>query len=98
MQTEINNVTTKVKVQILGVNQFGHQSGSSTFVLGRFLPWLEEGQNDMVWQAWNVTYRDVIILDGENRPVAVYNLSANDLAVAANYAALKKLLIDTANK
>ena len=39
----------------------------------------------------------MIILDAANYPVAVYNLTTNDLTVPANYDALKTLLVDTAN-
>ena len=62
-----------------------------------YLPWLDEGPMDQVWQAWNVSYRDVIILDDENRPVAVYNLTLHDLSNAANYAELKAILLNAAN-
>ncbi len=47
-----------------------------------------------VWTKWAPIYRDVVILDPENRKVAVYNLTVHDLGVAANYAELKQLLVD----
>ena len=45
---------------------------------------------------WNITYRDVILLDGDNVQVGVYNLSTYDLGNAANYNALRQMLINAA--
>jgi hypothetical protein len=61
------------------------------------LPWLQDTNTANVWASWAVTYRDVLVLNGENVPVAVYNLTEHDLTDAGNYAALKKLMIDAAN-
>jgi formylmethanofuran dehydrogenase subunit A len=44
-----------------------------------------------------VTFRDVVILDGDNKVIAVYNLTSNSLGTSANYAALKQLFLDAAN-
>ncbi len=97
MQKEINAAPAKVAIQIVGVNQDQHQSGSPAFTMNRDLPWLDEGPMDQVWQAWNVSYRDVVILDDENRTVAVYNLTVNDLSDPAKYAELKTLLLSIGN-
>ena len=61
-----------------------------------------------VWGAWRVnnlrpeqpgvTYRDVIVLDRENRAVAVYNLTEHSLGDPANYAALKDILRAAASR
>ncbi|MBI2479860.1 MAG: hypothetical protein HYV60_14870 [Planctomycetia bacterium] len=50
----------------------------------------------MWYDLWDVTYRDVVILNGQNESVDVYNLTANDLRVAANYATMRDKLIDAA--
>jgi hypothetical protein len=34
-----------------------------------------------------------VILDGNNHPVAIYNLTENNLAVAAHYDELRSLLL-----
>jgi hypothetical protein len=59
---------------------------------GRDLPWLQETEADDVWGDWGVTYRDVIILNAENIPVDVYNLTIHDLSVEANREELKQKL------
>ena len=50
------------------------------------------------YDSWLVTWRDVIILDGDNVQVGVYNLTTNPLGAPpnANYDALKQLLITAA--
>jgi len=51
-----------------------------------------------VWVEWNVTYRDVVVLDVDNVPVAVYNLTSHDLANPVYYAELKQILKDAAGE
>ncbi len=96
MQTEINGIATRVPIRIYGVNQVGLEIGNSTITAARTLPWLQEGAMVDVWTLWGVTYRDVVILDTRNYRVDVYNLTANDLGVPANYAALRDLLLSHA--
>lgn len=47
-----------------------------------------------MWGAWHAVWRDVIVLDPDGFPVAVYNLTAHDLAVEQNRAELKQILLD----
>ena len=86
------------KVQLLGVNGIGQDAGNPAITARRTLPWLQDTASDAVWVSWNVSYRDVVVLDGENRPVAIYNVTSNNLGVPENYAALKQILLDTANQ
>ena len=81
-------------LEIIGVNQAGFESGNDTFTDGRDLPWLQEDAGASVWEEWDVTYRDVWILDGENKPIDVYNLTDNDLEDPANYDALRALFVE----
>lgn len=97
MQKELSAVPTKVPIAILGVNGAGSESGNASMTAGRTLPWLQDTTAANVWALWAVTYRDVVVLDADNFPVAVYNLTVHDLGVPANFAALKTLLTDTAN-
>ncbi|HEX5135580.1 MAG TPA: hypothetical protein VFY93_01280 [Planctomycetota bacterium] len=59
---------------------------------GRDLPWTQDTATQHVWTQWRVTYRDVIILDTNNVPVGVLNLTTHDLANPVNYALLKAML------
>jgi hypothetical protein len=45
-----------------------------------------------------VTYRDVILLNAENVPVDVYNLTTHDLSVEANRETLKQKLRDAGGR
>jgi len=85
-----------VDATILGVNDIGFESGNEDITDGRDLPWLQATTDEDVWQDWGVTYRDVWVLDAENVPVGVFNVTGNSLADAANYDALKQLFLDAA--
>ncbi len=53
-----------------------------------------------MWGRWEVDYRDVVVLDRWNQPVAVFNLNPgqHDLADPADYAALRALLLSAAGE
>jgi len=92
----------ELAIGILGVNEAGFESGNQNIIdEGRTLPWLQDvdldtdGNSDN-WTAWGANYRDVIIADGTNWPVAVFNVTENDLQESANYDSLKQLLYETA--
>ena len=94
---ELDGESHSRPITILGVNQAGRESGNATVCNGRDLPWLQEGPGDDVWGAWDVVYRDVIILSPDNTVFAVYNLTANSLANEDHRDELKQLLRDAAN-
>ncbi|MCK6550358.1 hypothetical protein L6R52_31265 [Myxococcota bacterium] len=58
------------------------------------IPLLQDTAAANVWGAWAAAYRDVVILDRENRRIAVFNLTVHDLGQPDQYAALKQLLVD----
>ena len=43
-------------------------------------------------------WRDLFILDKQNQPIAIYNLTLHNLAEEENYTELKQLLIDAASE
>ena len=47
-----------------------------------------------MWGSWQVVWRDVIIVDAAGDRRGVYNCTQHDLNVEANYATMKKLLLD----
>ncbi len=65
---------------------------------GRDLPWLQQEADTDVWTNWSVTYRDVIIIDSDNRVTDIYNPTDQTLANGGNYAALKALMVNAANQ
>ncbi len=96
MQTELDADYPGLDIQILGVNGIGLEVANPVVTNGRDIPWLQDVNGVDVWSSWNVTYRDVIILDQYNQVYAVYNLSTNSLGVPANFDALLLLFVDAA--
>ena len=83
----MNAVSTEFPIALIAVNENGHGT----------LPVLEDTVDDDVWGLWEVTYRDVIILNPCGEKAGVYNLSTHNLSDAEDYAELKQLLLDAAN-
>jgi hypothetical protein len=96
MQAEIDAENAGVEIRILGVNGIGQESGNASVSAGRTLPWLQDTAAENVWSTWAVAYRDVIVLDTENKPIAVYNLTTHGLGTPANYQELKTILLSAA--
>ena len=93
MAQQIAQVHSNRVVNILGVNAAGQESEDSLMTTGRTLPWLDDNAQSNVWGSWNVTWRDVVMLNSRNEKIAVYNLTEHDLAVPANYDSLKAMLL-----
>jgi hypothetical protein len=80
-------------VQLLGVNEAGHESGNADMVAGRTLPLLQDVAGADVWTRWAVEYRDVVIVDGASHRRGVFNVTVRNLSDPANRAALKAQLL-----
>ena len=98
MQDELVAENPATIIRILGCNQIGSEAGNPAICAGRDIPWTQDTLAANVWVDWAVTYRDVVVTDVDNITVAVYNLTTNDLADPANYAALKQILKDAAGE
>ncbi len=82
-------------IRIFGVNGIDEKSGNGWIEMrNRELPWLQDERRTDVWSDWDVRYRDLIILDRENRRAAVFNLTDHDLGKSADYKSLLALLRD----
>ena len=93
LQTELDAEVHPLPIDLVGINGIGLEASNPAITAGRTLPWLQDVIGEDVWQSWAVAYRDVVVLDAENRKVGVYNLTVHDLGVPANYAELKALLV-----
>jgi len=98
MQNELLAANPATKIRIQAINQIGAEGSADAMCVGKNIPLLQDTSDDHAWAQWQVTYRDVFVLDEENRKVAVYNLTTNGLTVAENYDELKTLLVDTAGE
>jgi hypothetical protein len=96
MQKELDALKANPGISILGVNQIGQESENALACDGKDIPWLQETMTGLVWIPWQVVWRDVVILDGQNRRQATFNLTSHDLGIAANYDSLRTLLLEAA--
>jgi hypothetical protein len=97
MQQEINATNPKHAVRIHGIDLIGYESGIPEMCAGRTIPLCQDDSIQVVQTRWQATYRDVFVLDEENRPTAVFNLTLHSLATQVNYDSLKALILQTAN-
>ena len=81
MQTALSAEALDREVVILGINRVGSESGNDQICAGRDLPWLQDSDQQAVWVSWGVSWRDVVVVDGETRIAAVFNLTEHDLSV-----------------
>ena len=50
-----------------------------------------------LWDSWDVTYRDVIIIGPDGKKVGVFNLTSNNLNNASASDELKAMLVEAAS-
>ena len=55
---------------------------------------LQDDNWSLAWDNWGATWRDVMVLDGENEIVGIMNLTGNSLGEAENRAELEALLLE----
>lgn len=83
-----------LEVRIVGIGRTGGEAGNFLITAqSNVLPWLQDTAAASVWSNWAITYRDVLVLDAFNRPIARDNLTTHDLKAPANYDALKNALL-----
>ena len=103
MQKDIEANYPELEIQLLGVNEAGSffEAGNESVSSGRDIPWLQDvdgngdGLSDL-WTSWDVTFRDVVILDTNNARVDAFNVTVHDLRVPENYGALRQMLVTAA--
>ena len=99
LQQDLDSAHPLLNIQLLGINEKGLEFSNGAITANRDLPWLqdvdadEDGRSD-AFHSWDVTLRDVVVLDGENSRFGTFNVDSNDLASSDNYNALRELLID----
>jgi hypothetical protein len=84
-------------IRILSVNLYTAEASVPLMTEGgKDLPVLQDQFEPRIWWLWDVEYRDVVILDAENIPVGVYNLTVHDLSNSLNYEELYAMLLEAA--
>ena len=109
IQDELDADYPELSISIVGVNEFGfggcqpeqedHECASNVLMTtGRDLPWLQDGEDSLAWDGWAVTYRDVVVLDSDNRIFAVYNVTDHNLSTPEGYEGLRATLLAAAGE
>jgi hypothetical protein len=102
MQRNFERHYPSLDIQLLGINEIGHESGNASICNGRDLPWLQDvdadgnSVSDVWYDSWKITYRDVVVVDQQNEKVTIYNVTTHNLADPGNYATLEQIFIDAA--
>lgn len=95
MQSDFDKHYPSADIQIIGINEFGVGSDSTEITTDRDLPWLQDvdaddnGVSDVWYDSWEITYRDVVILDADNEQMSVLNVTSNNLANPDTFQFLK---------
>ena len=103
MQDELEAEYPHLDIQLLAVNRAGQEVGVPAATEDRDIPMLQDVDADGdsigdAWKLWDVEWRDVVILDGNNERVGVLNLGSHDLTESENYNTLKNMLLDIEQK
>lgn len=98
MQDELAVEHPEIALAIHNVNEAGLESGLPDLYAATDLPVLQDDATAQVWTTWGAAWRDVWVVDGDNEPVAVYNLTTYDLSDPVNYQALKDLFVAAAGE
>lgn len=80
MQNELTVEHPGLSISILGINQIGAEAGLPDVAALSNLPVVEDDETTQIWTNWGANWRDVIILDRQNQPIATYNLTVHNLA------------------
>ena len=96
MQEELSGITTDLNLTILGINEIGFDSGNPLISSAGDLPMLQDVEDVNIWEAWDVTYRDVVIVGPDGKKVGVFNLTENNLNDESVFAELRDMLLEAA--
>ncbi len=84
-------------MEVLGINLIASAAHNDLVARGtNTLGWLQDTDQERVMSRWGAVYRDVIILDVFNRPIARDNLTTHNLESTINRAALQNALLAAA--
>ena len=102
MQEDIDAEHPTLDIDILSINQIGAESGVGVLSSDMDLPMVQDTTALSIWNSWGGGWRDVWILDQNNSPYAVVNLTVYGISATpgssgrANYDSLKELFIGAA--
>ncbi len=81
-----------LNVEVIGINRSDQAANNGLVVNYQTLPWIQDTNEVGVWNAWEVTWRDVRIVNGRGELAAVLNLTSHNLYDDSNRSLMKQLL------
>ena len=94
MQAELTLELGEGAIDLLAINEVGHDSGIEDAVAGNSIPLLADTTEANAWGTWDAKWRDVVIVDQDNLQVERISLTGFDLEETENYETLKAMLLD----
>ena len=77
---------------INGIDYIGEDLNN--MIENRVLPWVQDNESASVWNNWQVSLRDFVILNPDGEYYYKINLTEFNLSIDANYENIKQLLLD----
>lgn len=94
LQDQLSADHPELDVQILLVNRDHREEGMPDLTSITDLPVVQDDEQDvLVWERWGATWRDVFVLDRNNRVAGVYNLTEHDLQDDEEYVGMYELFV-----
>jgi len=85
-------------IHLLGVNGAGAESGVLDMTDGHMIPLIQDIEAGGMAEMWGARHFDLMILDRDGSIATTWHMTEHDLADPAEYAALKALLLELANR
>ena len=83
----------------MGINGIDYMGEDlNNMIENRVLPWVQDNKNASVWNNWQVSLRDFVILNPNGEYNDKINLTDVDPSVNENYENIKQLLIEARGK
>ena len=79
MHEELREELQSDIVEILAVNEIGYDNFEYVDTVSSQLPWIQDVEEVNAWELWEITYRDLVILDQDNIFLTTYNLTDNPM-------------------
>jgi hypothetical protein len=94
---ELKAARPALNIEIVGINKVTAAFQNYQATAMRTLPWLQPTTSSVdPWVSWNSEWRDVVVLDSQNRVRNIYNLTGHSLDVPAYRETMRQMFLDAA--
>lgn len=98
MQQRFDALTPPAPIQIVVINEIGAEAGTSSVLMGRSLPFVQDSATARVWSTWGASRYQLWLVDGMGRRLEVLNLSSAPLTDPTNATQLQTRLLSLAGR